>query len=459
MGEDGIVLSHGRQPIVLRTGTGPHRLWVEDLQDGKGMSLLDGACGLSDDNTMENVVIHIRSWSLTEATAKRTPIPQFLAATSDNQSSGSESSYSICGVVLERCEAIAAATQKLADCDTVADWSTEFSVQCLDFPFVALTVVAGIDTHVPECVMPGVVIEMCGMMRRRQGSVSARSFRIGPVSSVVPRKIAHRQIEWMCAVYCCRSPDDIEVFRSLEHASLSSLTHEGGEERNGDWPTVGCASLSISSVSRVRLWRRTTDVESACPSCSRKEWTVHVGSLADVDDGTSIGTLLINCFDVLLRLLQVSSKEASAIRDWIVKHGHVDITLAAPDTVCTSEEPARARGGASAQSAHGIERLIRQLPVLASRFLLAVVEARNAENTKEVLRSPAIQMAALPQLCHGARLFTASALSRTRARLIAHAVYDVPTKRAACSPHVAKQGAVVADLKILRERLRVLKGM
>jgi hypothetical protein len=172
-----------------------------------------------------------------------------------------------------------------------------------------------------------------------------------------------------------------------------------------------------------------------------------------VDDGTSIGTLLINRFDVFLRLLQVSSKEASAIRDWIVKHGHVDITLAALHTVRASEELICARDGASAQSAHGIERLIRQLAVHASRSLLVAVEASNGEKTKEGSRNPAIQMTALPQLCRGARLFTASALSRTRARLIAYVVYEVPTKRAACSPHVAKQGAVLDDLTKLRERL------
>jgi hypothetical protein len=84
----------------LWTGTGPHRLWVDDLQDGKGMRFLDGACHLSGDNTMENVVMRIRSWSLTEATAKRTPIQQLLSATSGNRTSGSASRLSIGCVVL-----------------------------------------------------------------------------------------------------------------------------------------------------------------------------------------------------------------------------------------------------------------------------------------------------------------------------------------------------------------------
>jgi hypothetical protein len=97
--------------------------------------------------------------------------------------------------------------------------------------------------------------------------------------------------------------------------------------------------------------------------------------------------------------------------------------------------------------------------VLASRSLLAVVEARNAEKTEEVSRNLAIQMTALPQLCYGTRLFTARLLSRTRTRLIAHAVYEVLTKRAACSAQAAKQGAVVDDLTILRERLQTLEGM
>jgi hypothetical protein len=88
-----------------------------------------------------------------------------------------------------------------------------------------------------------------------------------------------------------------------------------------------------------------------------------------------------------------------------------------------------------------------------------VVEASNAERTKEASRNPAIQMTALPQLCHGTRLFTASGLSRTRAYLIAHAVYEHPTRRAVCSAHVAKQGAVVDDLTLPRERLGALALM
>jgi hypothetical protein len=57
------------------------------------------------------------------------------------------------------------------------------------------------------------------------------------------------------------------------------------------------------------------DLEHACKSYSKKEWNAIVGSLADVDDGTSIGTLPIKSFDVFTTLLQVSLKEAGAARD------------------------------------------------------------------------------------------------------------------------------------------------
>jgi hypothetical protein len=97
--------------------------------------------------------------------------------------------------------------------------------------------------------------------------------------------------------------------------------------------------------------------------------------------------------------------------------------------------------------------------VHASRSHSAVVEASHAEKAKEESRKLAIQITAFPQLCHGPRLFTASALSRTRASLIAHSVNEVSTKQAACSAHVAKHGAVVDDLTILRERLRAQEQM
>jgi hypothetical protein len=97
--------------------------------------------------------------------------------------------------------------------------------------------------------------------------------------------------------------------------------------------------------------------------------------------------------------------------------------------------------------------------VHARRYLLALVEAYSANLMKEVALNFALQVTALPQLCHGARLCTASALSRTGVCLIVHAVYEVPTKRAACSAQAAEQGAVVDDLTILRERLQTLEGM
>lgn len=167
--------------------------------------------------------MHIRSWSLTEAMAKRTAVPQFLAATSGKQISGSESRHSACAVTLERRDTITAAEQKVADCAAVVDWSRELSVPCLGFPFVTFTVSARIDKHVSECVLTGVVIKMDRFVPLPRGGASTISVRVGPTSSILTQEIASNQTEWMCGVYCCQMPDNIEFLRYLEHASLSIL--------------------------------------------------------------------------------------------------------------------------------------------------------------------------------------------------------------------------------------------
>jgi hypothetical protein len=103
VGTDGIALSHGRQPFWLRTGAGHHRYEAGGIyQDGNSMSFLDGACDLSEDSTMEDVVTRIRSCALTEATAERIPISQLLAAMSGKQVNGFKSRPSVCSVVRGR---------------------------------------------------------------------------------------------------------------------------------------------------------------------------------------------------------------------------------------------------------------------------------------------------------------------------------------------------------------------
>jgi hypothetical protein len=222
------------------------------------MSSLHEEFDHSGDKTIENVLMRIRHRALTEAASNRTQISQLLAAKKGKQTRGSKSRPSVRGVIRDRRQTIAAVAQKAVDCDTVADPSTEFSIQCPDFPFVALTVVAGIDMHVPKCVLPGVVIEMCGMMRRRQGSGSARFFKIGPGSSIMPREIAYEEIEWMCDVYCCRSPDAIEVLRSLEHASLSSLAPIDMRARISGLPQPKRAKLKKCDTDLPLAARRST---------------------------------------------------------------------------------------------------------------------------------------------------------------------------------------------------------